>query len=33
MITTGMKIIAIAAFILIIAGIVEIIDWRGSDDD
>ena len=28
MMTTGMKIIAIAAFILIIAGIVEIIDWR-----
>ena len=28
MITTGMKIIAIAAFIIIIAGIVEIIDWR-----
>ena len=28
MITTGMKIIAVAAFIIIIAGIVEIIDWR-----
>lgn len=31
MITTGMKIIAIAAFIIIIAGIIEIIE--GSDSE
>jgi hypothetical protein len=31
MITTGMKIIAIAAFVLIIAGIVEIME--GSDGE
>ena len=31
MITTGMKIIALASFILIIAGIVDIIDWRDSE--
>ena len=30
MITTGMKIIAIAAFIIIIAGIIEIIEEEGD---